>query len=67
MFALLTDEALVAKFPLNERKAIKEHVPWTRVVKAGRSTTSSRYVVLPAFTTRVHGTCSCLLYTSRCV
>jgi uncharacterized circularly permuted ATP-grasp superfamily protein len=35
MFALLTEEPLVAKFPLNERKAIKEHVPWTRVVKAG--------------------------------
>jgi len=37
MFALLTDEALVAKFPLNERKAIREHVPWTRVVKAGKT------------------------------
>ncbi len=37
MFALLTDEALTAKFPLNERKAIREHVPWTRVVKAGRT------------------------------
>jgi hypothetical protein len=36
MFSLLTDETLVAKFPLNERKAIKEHVPWTRVVKAGK-------------------------------
>ncbi len=37
MFALLTDEALTAKFPLNERKAILEHLPWTRVVKAGRT------------------------------
>ena len=37
MFALLTDEALVSKFPLNERKAIKEHVPWTRVVKPGKT------------------------------
>jgi len=37
MFALLTDEALTAKFPLNERKAIREHLPWTRVVKAGRT------------------------------
>jgi hypothetical protein len=37
MFALLTDEALTAKFPPNERKAIREHVPWTRVVKAGKS------------------------------
>jgi hypothetical protein len=38
MFALLTDEALTAKFPPNERKAIREHVPWTRVVKAGKTT-----------------------------
>ena len=35
MFSLLTDELLTAKFPIAERKAIKEHVPWTRVVKAG--------------------------------
>ncbi|HWD98300.1 MAG TPA: circularly permuted type 2 ATP-grasp protein [Bryobacteraceae bacterium] len=37
MFALLTDETLTAKFPPNERKAITEHVPWTRVVKAGKT------------------------------
>jgi hypothetical protein len=37
MFALLTDETLTAKFPANERKAIREHLPWTRVVKAGKS------------------------------
>jgi uncharacterized circularly permuted ATP-grasp superfamily protein len=49
MFALLTDEALVAKFPLNERKAIKEHVPWTRVVKAGRTTYRDEVVDLLEF------------------
>jgi len=38
MFALLTDETLTAKFPILERKAIREHVPWTRVVKAGKAT-----------------------------
>jgi len=38
MFALLTEDALTAKFPLNERKAIREHLPWTRVVKAGKAT-----------------------------
>ena len=37
MFALLTDETLTAKFPIHERKAIREHVPWTRVVKAGKT------------------------------
>ncbi|MCU1326277.1 MAG: hypothetical protein JWN34_1647 [Bryobacterales bacterium] len=36
MFALLTDETLTAKFPPHERKAIKEHLPLTRVVKAGK-------------------------------
>jgi hypothetical protein len=35
MFGLLTDETLTAKFPIAERKAIREHVPWTRMVKAG--------------------------------
>jgi len=38
MFALLTEESLTAKFPANERKAIREHVPWTRVVRAGKAT-----------------------------
>jgi uncharacterized circularly permuted ATP-grasp superfamily protein len=49
MFALLTDESLVAKFPLNERKAIKEHVPWTRVVKAGKTTYRDQVVDLLEF------------------
>ncbi len=38
MFALLTEDHLTATFPANERKAIKEHLPWTRVVKAGKAT-----------------------------
>ncbi len=38
MFALLTDETLTAKFPAAERKAIHDHVPWTRLVKQGRTT-----------------------------
>ncbi|MDP9053072.1 MAG: hypothetical protein M3N93_02025 [Acidobacteriota bacterium] len=37
MFGLLTDETLTAKFPIHERKAIREHVPWTRVVKTGKT------------------------------
>ena len=37
MFALLTDETLTTKFPANERKAIRDHVPWTRLVKPGRT------------------------------
>jgi hypothetical protein len=38
MFGLLTDETLTAKFPVAERKAIKDHVPWTRLVVAGKTT-----------------------------
>ena len=38
MFGLLTDEALTAKFPVAERKAIRDHVPWTRLVAAGKTT-----------------------------
>jgi uncharacterized circularly permuted ATP-grasp superfamily protein len=49
MFALLTEESLVAKFPLNERKAIKEHLPWTRVVKAGKVTRGDQTVDLIEF------------------
>jgi uncharacterized circularly permuted ATP-grasp superfamily protein len=49
MFALLTEESLTAKFPLNERKAIKEHLPWTRVVKAGKATRGTESVDLLEF------------------
>lgn len=38
MFGLLTDETLTAKFPIAERKAIREHVPWTRLVTPGKTT-----------------------------
>jgi hypothetical protein len=38
MLALLTDETLTKKFPLAERKAIKEHVPWTRLMRPGKTT-----------------------------
>ena len=38
LFDLLTDEAITAQFPAAERKAIREHIPWTRVVTANHST-----------------------------
>jgi hypothetical protein len=49
MFGLLTDDALVAKFPAPERKAIREHVPWTRLVAATKTTYEDRPVDLPEF------------------
>ena len=49
MFGLLTDDALVAKFPAPERKAIREHVPWTRLVAATKTTFEDRSIDLPEF------------------
>jgi len=49
MFGLLTDEALTAKFPAVERKAIRDHVPWTRLVAAAKTTYEDRSVDLPEF------------------
>ena len=51
MFGLLTDEALVAKFPAAERKAIREHVPWTRLVSASKTTYDERTIDLADFIT----------------
>ena len=42
MFGLLTDETLTAKFPTAERKAIHDHVPWTRLVSATQDHLSRR-------------------------
>src|SRR5262249_19590530 len=49
MFALLTDESLTAKFPAAERNAIREHVPWTRVVAAGKTTLRGRKIDLQEY------------------
>ncbi|MEO8367832.1 MAG: hypothetical protein ABI806_01350 [Candidatus Solibacter sp.] len=49
MFGLLTDEAMTAKFPAIERKAIRDHVPWTRLVSAAKTTYQEKTVDLPEF------------------
>jgi len=49
MFGLLTDESLTAKFPAAERKAIRDHVPWTRLVSASKTTYEDQTIDLPAF------------------
>ncbi|MCW5978749.1 MAG: hypothetical protein KIT09_11760 [Bryobacteraceae bacterium] len=49
IFDLLTDESLTAGFPAAERKAIKDHIPWTRVVSATRTTYKDGAVDLPDF------------------
>jgi hypothetical protein len=49
MFGLLTDETLTAGFPAAERKAIREHVPWTRLVGATKTTYDEKTIDLPDF------------------
>ena len=49
IFDLLTDEAVTAKFPAAERKVIKEHIPWTRLVQAAKTTHHGHTVDLPDF------------------
>jgi len=49
MFGLLTDENLNARFPAAERKAIREHVPWTRLVTASKTTYEDKTIDLLEF------------------
>ncbi len=49
IFGLLTDEAITSKFPAVERKAIREHLPWTRVVQASKTTYEGKEIDLPEF------------------
>jgi len=52
MFGLLTDENLISRFPAAERKAVREHVPWTRLVAATKTTYQDRTIDLTEFITR---------------
>lgn len=49
LLALLTDDAITESFPLAERKAIKDAIPWTRVVAPGRTTYNGQTVDLLEF------------------
>jgi hypothetical protein len=49
IFDLLTDESVTGRFPAAERKAIKEHIPWTRMVQAAKTTYKGHTVDLPDF------------------
>jgi len=49
IFDLLTDDAVTAKFPAIERRAIKDHIPWTRLVQAAKTTHKGHTVDLPDF------------------
>ena len=49
IFDLLTDDAVTAGFPIAERKAIRDFIPWTRIVAATSATYGDQKVDLPEF------------------
>ena len=49
IFDLLTDDSITSSFPSVERKAIRDYIPWTRVVAAGNTEYRESTVDLPAF------------------
>jgi hypothetical protein len=49
IFDLLTDDSITSSFPTAERKAIRDYIPWTRVVAAGNTVYREETIDLPAF------------------
>lgn len=49
IFALLTDDALQGEFSADERAAIAQHVPWTRLVRPGETTYQGERIDLLEF------------------
>ena len=49
IFDLLTDDAITANFPASEKKAIRDFVPWTRVVHSAKTMYQDEQVDLPEF------------------
>jgi hypothetical protein len=49
MFDLLTDEKITGSFPSVERKAIRDFIPWTRVVTLRKTEYHEEVVDLPEF------------------
>jgi hypothetical protein len=49
VFDLLTDDEVTAKFPALEKRAIKDFIPWTRMVHAAKTRYKGHTVDLPDF------------------
>lgn len=49
LFGLLTDETVTASFPVDEKKAVRDFIPWTRVVAATKTMWQDKNVDLPDF------------------
>ena len=55
IFDLLTDETVTVNFPAAERKVIRDHIPWTRVVVAAKATRQGEQVDLIDFIQKNRG------------
>lgn len=49
IFDLLTDDAITSGFPAAERRAIQQHIPWTRMVAATKTSYKDQTIDLPEF------------------
>jgi hypothetical protein len=49
IFDLLTDDSVTGNFPALEKKAIRQYIPWTRMVAAAKTTYQNQTVDLPDF------------------
>ncbi|HLJ16522.1 MAG TPA: hypothetical protein VKV15_18630 [Bryobacteraceae bacterium] len=49
IFDLLTDETITGGFPATERKAIQDFIPWTRIIRAGKTTYHGKSIDLMEF------------------
>jgi hypothetical protein len=49
IFDLLTDEAVTSRFSVSDRKLIRDHIPWTRVVAQNAADYHDETVDLPKF------------------
>lgn len=52
VLCLLSDETVTAKFPAAERKAIADHIPWTRLVTPGKTQYKGQTIDLLDFVAR---------------
>ncbi|MBM3810747.1 MAG: circularly permuted type 2 ATP-grasp protein [Acidimicrobiia bacterium] len=52
IFGLLTDETVTASFPAAEKKAIRDHIPWTRLVTQSKTKYKNKSVDLVEFISR---------------
>jgi hypothetical protein len=49
IFSMITSDEIQARLPAVERKAVREHIPWTRMVANTKTTRGKKTIDLPEF------------------